>query len=152
MLVLFCRQVLGTCRLIPAAQMNDISSTENGLILKTFSNCNPWISSGWCNWHWTNAGRKRNLYHRAGFGEVRDTGQFWGKIHTPRSAHVQEHNLRLVSWWADLWKGNHLKFFFASHDLYSFSFPPPFLSFYKSMQYYCSPKLETRGLWQYGLA
>lgn len=73
MLLLFCSQVLGTHQLIPTAQVNDISSTENGLTRKTFSNCNPWISSGWCDWHWTNAGRTRNLHNRSVFGDVKET-------------------------------------------------------------------------------
>lgn len=54
MLFLFCSLVLGTCQPIPTAQVNDTFSTENGLIPKTFSNCSRWISSGWCDWGWSN--------------------------------------------------------------------------------------------------
>lgn len=123
MLLLFCSQVLGTCQWIPTAQVNGISSTENGLILKTFSNCSPWISSGWCNWHWTNAERMRNPRNRSGFGEVKETqGSSEGKCIHPDQL---MHRSIIWDWFNDLWKANHWKFFFESHDLFSFSFFSP---------------------------
>ena len=73
MLFLCCSLVLGTCQPIPAAPVNGIFSTENGLILKTFWNCSPWISSGWCDCGWTNAEGTRNLQNRSGFGGVKET-------------------------------------------------------------------------------
>lgn len=72
MLFLFCSLVLGTCQPILTAQVNDIFSTENGLILKIFSNCSPWISSGWCDWGWTNAEGTGDLHNRSGFGDVKE--------------------------------------------------------------------------------
>lgn len=151
MLLLFCSQVLGTRQLIPTAQVNDISSTENGLTRKTFSNCNPWISSGWCDWHWTNAGRTRNLHDRSGSGDVKETQL----TSVGRYIHPDQlrHRSIIWDWFHDkLIYEKLLKIFLCEAWSLHFFLFSPFISFYKSMQYYCNPKVETRGLLQYGLA